>query len=68
MDIHPDEEIWFILAAHNSGLGHIQDAIKLTKSLKGDTSRWFGHVEKSLLLLEKPAYYNYYIISSCIKF
>lgn len=58
MDIHPEEEIWFILAAYNSGLGHIQDAIKLTKALKGDTSRWFGHVEKSLLLLEKPTYYK----------
>lgn len=50
------EQKWFILGAYNAGLGHVRDAQKLAKRLGLRSDRWFGHVEKALLLLSQPRY------------
>ena len=39
-------------------MGHVADARLLAKKLGMDANRWFGNVEKSIQLLEKPAYYR----------
>ncbi len=52
------QRIRFDLASYNAGLGHVQDAIRLAKSKSLDPGVWFGNVERAMLLLEKPRYYN----------
>lgn len=54
----PGDRIWFALAAYNAGVGHVFDAIKLTRSLGLDPDAWFDNVEKAILLLSKPAYHK----------
>jgi membrane-bound lytic murein transglycosylase F len=48
----------FALAAYNAGLGHVLDARRLAREQGLDPNKWFGHVEKAMLLLEKPQYYR----------
>jgi membrane-bound lytic murein transglycosylase F len=48
----------FALAAYNAGLGHVLDARRLAEEMGLNPNKWFGHVEKAMLLLEKPAYYS----------
>ena len=42
----------------NVGIGHMQDAIRLTKKYGGDPTKWEGNVEKYLLLKSQKKYYN----------
>jgi len=48
----------YILASYNVGIGHMQDAIKLTEKYGGDPTKWEGNVEKYLLLKSQKKYYN----------
>ncbi len=52
------ERIFFTLAAYNAGAGHVRDARKLAKQQGLDPNRWFGNVEKAMLMLSKPQYYK----------
>lgn len=54
----PDELAKFTLAAYNSGIAHIYDAIALAEKLGYDPTRWDGNVAACLLLKSKPEYYN----------
>lgn len=44
------ERLKFVLASYNVGLGHVQDAVRLTKKYGGDTSKWS---DVSVYLLKK---------------
>lgn len=48
----------FALAAYNAGLGHVLDARRLAREQGLDPNKWFGNVEKTMLLLQKPEYYR----------
>jgi membrane-bound lytic murein transglycosylase F len=48
----------FVLAAYNVGIGHTQDAIRLTKKYGSDPTKWEGNVEKYLLLKSQKKYYT----------
>jgi membrane-bound lytic murein transglycosylase F len=48
--------IWFTLAAYNAGAGHVRDAVSLARKKGWNPHRWFGHVEKAMLLLSKNEY------------
>lgn len=48
----------FVLGAYNVGIGHIQDAQRLTKKYGGDPNVWEDNVEKYLLLKSKRKYYT----------
>ena len=48
----------FALASYNVGLGHVLDARRLAAEQGLDPNKWFGHVEKAMLLLEKPQHYK----------
>jgi len=48
----------FALAAYNAGPSHVEDARRLAAERGLDPMRWFGHVEKAMLLLEKPQFYR----------
>jgi len=48
----------YVLAAYNVGIGHMEDAIRLTEKYGGDASKWDGNVEKYLLLKSQNKYYT----------
>jgi len=52
------DRLWFALAAYNAGMGHVRDARRLAKRQGWEATRWFGNVEKAMLLLSKSKYAN----------
>ncbi len=52
----PEERLFFILASYNVGLGHLQDAVRLTEKYGGDGTKW-EEVKDYLL---KKSYKKYY--------
>lgn len=54
---HPDR-LWFALASYNVGLGHLNDARKITKQQGGDPDRWVD-VKERLPLLKQKKYYKH---------
>lgn len=54
----PEERKKFIVAAYNSGIAHIYDAIALAKKYGKDPQKWDGNVGETILLKSKPEYYN----------
>lgn len=55
---NPDERLKFILAAYNSGLAHILDAIAIAKKIGHPSDVWDGSVADALMLKSNPEYYN----------
>ena len=53
-----EERVYFALAAYNAGFGHVRDAQRLAKKLNLRSDKWFNHVEKAMLLLQRPEYYK----------
>ncbi len=51
-----EDRMWFTLAAYNAGYGHVWDARRLARKLRMNPNRWFGNVEKAILLLSKRKY------------
>lgn len=54
----PVERRKFVVAAYNSGLAHILDAIALAEKTGANPGVWDGNVAQTLLLKSKPEYYN----------
>lgn len=54
----PAERRKFVLAAYNSGIAHILDAIALAGVTGHDPTKWDGNVETALLLKSNPEYFN----------
>jgi membrane-bound lytic murein transglycosylase F len=57
-DLPMRQRVRFALAGYNAGIGHVKDARILARRLGLDPNRWFGNVEKAMLLLEKPRYHR----------
>ena len=57
-DLPLEERIYFTLASYNAGYNHVRDARKLAKQQDLNPDRWFGNVEKAMLMLQKPEYYR----------
>ena len=53
---YPDR-LWFALASYNVGLGHLNDARKITEMQGGDPDRWV-EVKDRLPLLKQKKYYK----------
>ena len=53
-----DERLNFILAAYNSGLAHILDAIAIAEHVGLNPQKWDGNVERALLMKANPDIYN----------
>lgn len=64
--IDDNEAIKFVLGAYNSGLGHIQDARRLTEKYKRDPNKW-EDVAFFLRMKSKPNYYRDPVVK-CGKF
>jgi len=54
----PIEKIKFILAAYNSGVGHVNDAQRLTSHFGKDPYIWDNNVAEYARLKSEPEYYN----------
>lgn len=54
----PEERLKFVVAAYNSGLGHINDAIALASKLGLNPQKWTGSVSVAALMKSRPEYYN----------
>ena len=54
---YKDEQLKFIMASYNVGLGHVYDACALTEKVGGDPKLW-ADVRLSLLKLSNRKYYN----------
>lgn len=54
----PHERVKFVLAAYNSGLAHILDAIAIARKHGMKADVWDGNVAEALLLKSNPEYYN----------
>ena len=57
-DIPDPDRTWMAVAAYNVGLGHVEDARKITEYQGDDPDRW-ADVRERLPLLKKPDYYRY---------
>ena len=55
---HKKERLKFIIAAYNSGLGHIVDAMALAKKYGKNPNIWYGNVEEAILWKSNPDFYN----------
>ncbi len=53
-----NERIKFILAAYNGGLGHVFDAMALTKKYGKNPHVWDDNVSEYILLKSNPEYFN----------
>ena len=53
-----EELIRFVLAAYNSGAGHILDAIALAEKYGKDPALWYDNVEEAVMWKSNPQYYN----------
>ena len=54
----PTERRKFVIAAYNSGLGHILDAIALARRYGRNPGLWYGGGREMALLKTTPQYYN----------
>lgn len=54
----PAERRKFVIAAYNSGMGHVADAIALAQKYGKNPSIWFGNVEEAILWKSNPDFYN----------
>lgn len=53
-----EERMKFILAAYNSGVGHVLDAIALAKKYGKNPQIWEGNVSETLRWKANPEYFN----------
>lgn len=52
------ERLKFVIAAYNSGIGHVYDAIALAGKYGRNPQIWEGNVEQALLMKANPDYYS----------
>jgi membrane-bound lytic murein transglycosylase F len=55
-ELNFNDRLWFTLAAYNAGHGHVADARRLARRKGWDPDRWFGNVERAMLLLARDEY------------
>lgn len=53
-----EEKLKFTIAAYNSGLGHVFDAIAIAKKYNKNPQIWYNEVEEAMNMKANPEYYN----------
>ena len=64
-DLLLEDRTWFSLASYNAGFGRVKRARQLAAEMGLDSDRWFGNVEKAMLVLAKPYRKDGELIHSC---
>lgn len=64
-DLLLEDRTWFTLASYNAGYGRINSARKLASDMGLDPDKWFGNVEKAMLMLAEPVRKNGEIVHKC---
>lgn len=54
----PAERVKFIVAAYNSGLAHVKDAIEIAKAYGYNPQVWNGNVAEAMKMKSKPEIFN----------
>ena len=54
----PQERMKFVVAAYNSGIAHIYDAMALAEKHGLNSQKWNGNVSVASLMKSRPEYYN----------
>lgn len=57
-NLPPEEQVKFVLASYNSGIGHVQDAMALAEKYGKDKYIWKDNVEKYILLKANEEYFT----------
>lgn len=57
-NLPPEEQVKFVLASYNSGIGHVQDAMALAEKYGKDKNVWKDNVEKYILLKANEEYFT----------
>lgn len=57
-NLPPEEQVNFVLASYNSGIGHVQDAMALAEKYGKDKNVWKDNVEKYILLKANEEYFT----------
>lgn len=57
-EIPEDQQVYFVLAAYNIGLGHVLDARRLAAKYGANPNLWQNNVETYLRLKSQPEYYR----------
>lgn len=55
---HPEDRLALVLASYVMGVGHMEDARRLARTLGYDPDCWQDSMERVLPLLEQPKYYK----------
>ena len=64
-DLLLEDRTWFSLASYNAGFGRVKRARKMAAEMGLDANRWFGNVEKAMLVLAKPHRKDGELIQGC---
>ncbi len=54
----PSQRLKFVLGSYNAGIGHINDAIRLSEKYGKRTDEWDNNVAVYVLKLSSPGFYN----------
>lgn len=57
-ELPKEEQVNFVLASYNSGIGHVQDAMALAEKYGKDPHVWKDNVEKYILLKANEEYFT----------
>lgn len=55
----PVERQKFVIAAYNSGIAHVYDAITIARLTGRDPQKWDNSVDQTILLKSRPEYYSH---------
>ena len=57
-ELPKEEQVNFVLASYNSGIGHVQDAMALAEKYGKDPHVWKDNVEKYIVLKANEEYFT----------
>ena len=64
-DLILEDRTWFSLASYNAGFGRVKQAREQAEKMGLDPNRWFGNVEKAMLVMAKPFKKDGELIRNC---
>jgi len=60
-----ENRTWFSLASYNAGYNRVKRAREIAVDMGLDKNRWFGHVEKAMMVLARPYKKDGEVVRNC---